>query len=246
MVIVMVSEFYEEQIRVAKTQHTIVMIATTLSIFVWFFLAINFMFGCWLYVTLNPSNVMTILNRLKSYFYVAGILFIIHGIIQTATPAVIYLTRRWSGISSFLLLVITLLFIVALILCIYGGIMIIKKLPELEAGCREAFDVYSVDPDRAKSLLREVKGNYSRGALKYVQIGLWIYFVGYVMAMWGIVDFRGARNVCIGFLLIGIGHLLLLMLVPVFNMIPIIGYILWFLGSGDIEKTVIEKYGEAI
>jgi len=152
--------------------------------------------------------------------------------------------RKWSGIDRFLLTLIILIFIVASFLLIYGGMAIMEKLPEFEEKCMTAYRMRTRDLDGAEKLFKGAREEFSAGALRYASWGFFVCFVGYIMAIWGLADFAGAKNICIGFLFISIGHLLLLMLLTMlFGVIsPIIGYILWLKGIGSIKKNIIKKY----
>lgn len=237
------SRLYEQKVRVAKFFHSVTILVTIPEIFIWILLSTSFISACWLYAILEPTNAIKLLDDLKNNLCMVGALCIVHGIIQISMPMLAYKSRRLSGISIFLLVTIMILFIVASIMLIYGGVMVIEKLPYLESKCREAHRMYSISPDKANALLFEAKGVYSSGALRYVQIGLWVCFVGYIVAMWGLIDLRGAKNICVGFLLISFGHLLLLALIPIFSMVSVLGYVFWLIGAGRMESDVIKKYG---
>jgi len=235
---------YDRHIRTARILYTTTVITVTFTIFVWLVVCGCYLDAFVLYVDLSLKEVPTVMPKLKEALYMYAEVCILYGLLQLIVPYSMYLMRKWSGISRFLLTLIILMFVVASVLLIYGGLAIMERLPEFEEKCMTAYEMSKRDPVGAEKFFKEARDEFSAGALRYTVWGFFVLFVGYIMAMWGLADFAGAKNICIGFLFISIGHLFLLLLLTIlFGMLSsIIGYIQWLKGIGRVKNNVIKKY----
>jgi len=216
-------------------------LAVIINVALYAVVLVNYTKSLMLYITLDPSNVMTKIHVLGMYFRMLAVICIIYGV----PPPVLYaryLMRKWTKAETIYILGLTILYIIAPVLLAIGEMRIMRELPTFLEKCRTSNEIYENDPQAARNYLWEAKGDFSSRALLFIQVSFWLYFPTYIISMWFVADGEAGKRMYIGFICIGAGHLFLVILILGFNVLPVIGYFTWLDGMNRLRKRIVKIY----
>ena len=233
---------YREELRALDKLFLVTILAVIINVALYAVVLIAYTKSLMLYITLDPSNVMTKIHMLEIYFRILAMVCIIYGAVQLMVPYSLYLMRKWTKAETIYILGLILLYVIALVLLAIGGMRILRELPTFLEKCRTSSEIYENDHQAARNYLWEAKGDFSSRALLFIQVSFWLYFPTYIISMWFVADGEAGRRMYIGFLCIGAGHLFLVILILGFNVLPVIGYLIWLDGMNRLRKRIVKIY----